>query len=342
MSGSGNLLLKQKVGSAAANDGGIPNTGVLLEGMPAVQLVGLPPAIETANGSGLYPGHSLANVSNRLWIGMGRTAWSEIGQGGVGWAPNETGPSIGITYGGNITQQSATRPIWMGAEIRAQTPLVKGGANPTSSNALTYTILKASWDETTNNYLNSFDPTEAGRGTVYASDTVLVTQRATYNYVEGRITETFGGFAATLNYILKVVALENDQLNDTIVTLGWSSLTANFNEYLSATSGANVALLGSDGATKGPQTFSSPIIIEQKLTVNGYTIDYISYPATIYSDNTEASIFDENITTLSIGGSASTITLGDASTSGSTITTIYGSTIINGSLQATEIDGGSF
>ena len=306
MSGSGNLLLKQKVGSAAANDGGIPNTGVLSEGMPAVQLVGLPPAIETDNGSGLYPGHSLANVSNRLWIGMGRTAWSEIGQGGVGWAPNETGPSIGITYGGNITQQSATRPIWMGAEIRAQTPLVKGGANPTSSNALTYTILKASWDETTNNYLNSFDPTEAGRGTVYASDTVLVTQRATYNYVEGRITETFGGFAAT---------------------------------YASKT---DAAMLGEEGVSKGTQTFLSPIRIEQKLTVNGYTVDYISYPATIYSDNTEASIFDENITTLSIGGSASTITLGDASTSGSTITTIYGSTIINGSLQATEIDGGSF
>lgn len=310
MSGSGNLLLKSKKGSAAANDGGIPNAGVLAEGMPALQLIGLPPVNENI-GSGVYPGHAIGNVSNRLWIGMNRTAWNELGASSDGWATGTgsaatPGPVVGQIYGPNITAQGATRPIWMGAEIRAQEPLVKGGVDPTSSNALTYTILKASWDATTNDYLATFNPVDAGRGTVYASDVVLVTQRAIYNYVEGRLAESAGGFAT---------------------------------QYASKT---DAAMLGEEGVSKGTQTFLSPINIEQKLTVNGYTVDEITYPATIYSDNTEASIFDENITTLSIGGSASTITLGDASTSGSTITTIYGSTIINGSLQATEIDGGSF
>ena len=174
-------------------------------------------------------------------------------------------------------------------------------------------------------------PTEPTNRTI-SSNTILYFPDAT-NYVSP---------AAGFSDAILVANIANTDSDPKKIYLTWSTTAAALQSYTSATSGANFALLGSDGATKGPQTFLSPINIEQKLTVNSYTIDSISYPATIYSDNTEASIFDENITTLSIGGSASTITLGDASTSGSTITTIYGSTIINGSLQATEIDGGSF
>lgn len=309
MPGTGNLLLKKKVGINAANDGGMPDAAVLAEGMPAVQLVGLPPVIEVANGSGLYPGHPLANVSNRLWIGMNRTAWTETGgSGGSGWAG--TGPSVGVFYGTSITNQGATRPLWMGAEIRAHTPLVKGGANPTSSDALTYTVLKASWDPVTNDYLETFDPTVSGpSATIFASDVVLVTQRAIYQYVEGRFAQNTAG------------------LNTTFATK------------------SEAAILGSDGALKGAQTFLSPINIEQKLTVNGYSQNSVNYPATIYSDNAEASVFDNNVTDLTIGGSATYIDIGNQSTQNDTTTTVHGSLVVTGDINISStsiIDGGTY
>jgi hypothetical protein len=312
MAGTGNLLLKKKVGSAAANDGGIPNTAVLAEGMPALQLVGLPPVNESNAGSnGLYAGHAIANVTNRLWIGMNRTAWGELGQSGGGWAPN-SGPNVSVFYGNNVTQQSATRPIWMGAEIRAWTPLVKGAADPTGNDALTYTVLKASWDTDTNDFLSSYDPVSLGRvaslGAIYASDEVLVTQRAIWYYVEGRLAQSIVGF------------------NSTFATK------------------TEAALLGSEGALKGSQTFLSPINVEQKLTVNGYTENSVNYPATIYSDNAEASIFNENVSSLTIGGSASTINIGNQSTSTSS-TTIYGDLTVTADLNmssTTIIDGGTY
>ena len=310
MAGTGNLLLKKKTGAPAANDGGIPNAGTLPESMPAIQLVGLPPVNESFNSSlSLYPGHPIANVTNRLWIGMNTSAWTEIGQTGSGWSPTSA-PSASVIYGNNVTQQSANRPIWMGAEIRAWTPLVKGGADPTTSNSLTYTILKASWDPATNDYLASYDPVAVGRvpslAAIYASDEVLVTQRAIWYYVEGRLAQSVVAFNST---------------------------------YASKT---EAALLGSEGATKGTQTFLSPINVEQKLTVNAYTENSVSYPATIYSDNSDASIFDENVSTLSIGGSATEISIGNNSTANDTTTNIYGDTIIHGELIADLIDGGTY
>ena len=310
MAGTGNLILKKKVGSTAANDGGIPNDSTLPEGMPALQLVGLPPVIEIEDSSAfLYPGHPLANVTNRLWIGMNTSAWTSAGgASGSGWAGGYN-PNPQQFYGPAITAQSPSRPIWMGAEIRAWTPLVKGGANPTGSDSLTYTVLKASWDPDTNLYLNTYDPVSSGRVTaldkIYASDEVLVTQRAIWYYVEGRIQQiTFG-----------------------------------FNSNFATKEGA--ALLGEDGATKGPQTFLSPIAIEQKLTLNGYTQNDVSYPATIYSDNAEASIFDENVSDLTIGASCANITIGDSSTEGTTTTSIYGNMVLSGDFSAV-LDGGSF
>jgi len=311
MAGTGNLLLKKKVGSTAANDGGIPNAAVLAEGMPALQLVGLPPVNESNAGSnGLYAGHPIANVTNRLWIGMNTSAWTSAGgSSGSGWSPNSA-PSATVMYGTDVTNQSATRPIWMGAEIRAWTPLVKGGADPTASDSLTYTILKASWDPATNNFLAAYNPVTLGRvaslDAIYASDEVLVTQKAIWYYVEGRLAESIVGFNST--YATKTEA----------------------------------ALLGSEGALKGTQTFLSPINVEQKLTVNAYTENSVSYPATIYSDNSDASIFDENVSTLSIGGSATEISIGNNSTANDTTTNIYGDTIIHGELIADLIDGGTY
>jgi hypothetical protein len=313
MAGTGNLLLKKKVGSAAANDGGIPNAGTLPESMPAVQIVGLPPVNESFNSSlSLYPGHPIANVTNRLWIGMNTSAWTATGgSSGSGWSPNSA-PSATVMYGTDVTNQAANRPIWMGAEIRAWTPLVKGGAEPTTSDSLTYTILKASWDPATNDYLASYDPVAAVRvpslAAIYASDEVLVTQRAIWYYVEGRLAQSIVGFNST--YATKTEA----------------------------------ALLGSEGALKGTQTFLSPINVEQKLTVNGYTENSVNYPATIYSDNAEASIFNENVSSLTIGGSTSTIAIGNQSTSTSS-TTIYGDLTVTADLNMssnTIIDGGTY
>ena len=350
MSGSGNLLLKRGTAIPSGNT----STPTLQKGMPAAQIQGI--SESTNQGLAQY------NYENRFWMGC-NTYGRNTTTGGIGTA-EEDNTELYPFSGNPIDYGNVKRPLWMGAEIRAFVP-VKFAQGDTY-----YTILKADWTapsdviiptqkaiyEFVTDYVDNSggggDPvlydindTDKNGNTVTLGLSTGNVDGALYSGGKILIPDPNGDInfnAAALNYILKVVGLQGDSNNNTIVTLGWSSLTANFNEYLSATSGASVALLGSDGATKGPQTFLSPINIEQKLTVNGYTVDYISYPATIYSDNTEASIFDENITTLSIGGSASTITLGDASTSGSTITTIYGSTIINGSLQATEIDGGSF
>ena len=113
MSGTGNILLKRKVaGNSAA---GIPAQG-LPQAMPVLHLGGL--ARATFGGSGV----PLETYSNRLWVGMS-------GYGGN--SHNETGTTI--TQTSDDVNYSSTRPIWMGAEIRAHTPIANA-------------VLKGNWD----------------------------------------------------------------------------------------------------------------------------------------------------------------------------------------------------
>ena len=138
MSGTGNLLLKRKVGGDSTE--GIPAIG-LAQAMPVLHLGGL----ARADADGV----PLENYSNRLWVGM-----SAYG-GGIG--DNESGTQIDLL--GDTTNYSATRPIWMGAEIRAHTAVANG-------------VLKADWAQ--------------------PSDYIVATQKSIYQWA----TATFGGEGA--------------------------------------------------------------------------------------------------------------------------------------------------
>jgi len=130
------------------------------------------------------------------------------------------------------------------------------------------------------------------------------------------------------------------------IYLKWSTTAAALQSYTSATSGSDFALLGSNGATKGKQTFLSPIGIENYLELLPYSDGVSNLPATIKSTTVgAASIFDENITDLSIGGAAELIEIGNGSTGGNTATTIYGELTVTGPTNLssdTVIDGGTF
>ena len=95
-------------------------------------------------------------------------------------------------------------------------------------------------------------------------------------------------------------------------------------------SSSSIALLGSDGATKGSQVFQSPIGIDNYLELNSYSVGEVTYPATIKSANSFASIFDTNVTDISIGGASELIEIGDQTTDGTTSTVIYGDLTVTG------------
>ena len=147
MSGTGNILLKRGTTIPYTHQADeVETSSVLPKAMPAVQIEGLSytSGYNTTN-SGPY---ARDNYKNRLWMGMYGygTATAEIAStteyGAVpfpndGWQPNSTGSS---------------RPLWMGAEIRAFLP-VKDDASDAY-----HTILKADWNR--------------------PSDMVLVTQKA--------------------------------------------------------------------------------------------------------------------------------------------------------------------
>lgn len=153
MSGTGNLLLKRKTGGSSTV--GIPATG-LTQAMPVLHLGGL--ARADANGV------PLENYSNRLWVGMSGY--------GTGIVDNESG--VAIQQQGDTTNYSSTRPIWMGAEIRAHTAIANG-------------VLKANW--------------------VTPSDYIVATQKSIYEWA----TATFGAGSAAATSIL--VAEENASAN---------------------------------------------------------------------------------------------------------------------------------
>ena len=112
MAGTGNLLLKRGITT--------PADGALLRGMPAVQLIATSPVVSN---------QAYVNYPNRLWMGMdasqspnadncttGTFSWqyAEANSGTVG-----TIPGVNIQCQNTGATINNTRPLWMGAEIRA-------------------------------------------------------------------------------------------------------------------------------------------------------------------------------------------------------------------------------
>jgi len=146
--GTGNLILKR--GEVVPSDAQNAGTVTLLKGMPAAQIVGLSrPSNLSATAIGDY---AYDNYPNRLWIGVDAYGTSANTVGGTG---NASAPSYNIPSGAD------KRPIWMGAEIRANAAVYRAGTTAP-------VILAADW-------LNSVD-------------TVLVTQKAIKTYVDSQVS----------------------------------------------------------------------------------------------------------------------------------------------------------
>ena len=159
--GTGNLILKRGI---AIPDG---SPASLLKAMPAVQLIGLSPVSNDGSVFNTGDTKAFANYPNRLWVGMdalGGSSWAE-GSSGTGGNSGGILPLGDPGTGGPISSQLATRPVWMGAEIRANVAVFHPDDTGTSA---VPTVLEADWAN--------------------PSDYVLVTQKAIYQWASG----TFG------------------------------------------------------------------------------------------------------------------------------------------------------
>ena len=357
MAGIGNLRLKR--------GGLLPNEGVLIHGAPAVQLQGLSTTINLAGTSNAGE-YAFNNYQNRLWVGINGYGCSAVDATGATGSTGGTAEFTTVPYpatGGALACPSAgsTRPVWMGAEIRAHTAVKENAADTY------YTILKADWNNpsdyvlVTQKAIKEYVSTAMGSPVLYeinggTTNTVSL-GLSTYDFADdsgaafagGKILlpdpnyDIQGNTAAT-GYLLAVDSVVNTNTANTIVHLTWKPGTLFVTKSeIGLTSDSNVALLGADGATKGTQSFQSPIGIENYLDLRAYTDEFNSNnPATIKSStSTAASIFDTNVLDLTVGGEADNITIGDATTDGNTTTTIYGNLVVTGTTE-TIIDGGTF
>lgn len=386
MAGTGNLLLKR--GSVMpydyTQDDTVSDTGtkVLLNGMPAAQIVGLSEFFRSDTG---IAGFAKNNYPNRLWLGM-----DNFGSTNGGTAESDT--TFDNTFYSGVypytptpaTNVDQTRPLWVGAEIRGYYPLKEdGGSNGD------YVILKADWNKPSDyvlvtqkaisamplrvyeNKLNLSDtspPDGAGdkrefiefsawtnTGTTSSGNSAATFNSSFANRVSTTLKYCFpdlsgndngswipgNSYTGSPHYFLcsrEVFAANGTE--PATVQLGFVESFAAFNAYLGDAAGQKVALLGEDGATKGPQTFQSPIGIENYLDLRSYTdISNPTNPATIKSSTaTAASIFDTGVLDISMGGAAELIEIGDASTDGATVTTIYGDLTVTGTATVGDID----
>jgi hypothetical protein len=342
MAGTGNLLLKR--GTAEPSAGSTPT---LLKSMPAAQIQGLSEA--TTAGLAKY------NYENRLWLGC-NTYGSNTSTGGVGSSGQGADREVtAISLSGNPSDYNGPkRPIWIGAEIRAFTPLKVSG------DSTYYTILKADWDSpsdyvlVTQKAIASYVSTQVGIPKLYeVGDTTL-----TGNTVKLRVSSVgwSGSALGTDSYIafpdpagdvdsntpsagsvMIVGTIGGSGFNKQVI-MNWASPSTFVSD---SNPSAKFALLGEDGALKGPQTFQSKLVVEQELEVNGYTSESITYGAKITSQAQDAYLFNENVLDLSIGGGASVISIGNPSSDSCTVT-VYDELIVTGNLEANSIDGGNF
>ena len=162
MAGTGNLILKR--GTTIPQDGQNSGATQLLKAMPATQLVGLSHVVDSSGTLASTLVYAYENYPNRLWIGMDSfgTSGEEDGSGtgtGTGAGAGQWGGENG--FGSQETSGAATRPIWFGAEIRADAAVYTStGGTPDA----VPTILQADWTN--------------------ASDYVLVTQKSIKSYVD--------------------------------------------------------------------------------------------------------------------------------------------------------------
>ena len=331
MAGYGNLILKRGTNMPydytqddVANDTGAK---VLLKGMPAVQIVGLSQFYRTdANKLGV----AQYNYPNRLWCGM-----DGYGDESASAPLRETDTSFdNLTYSGVYAYTGTpdetvdyTRPLWMGAEIRAYQPLKEdGGANGD------YVILKADWNKPSDFvlvtqkaisamplrvYERNLDPTNTTPPDGAENNREFMEFGSWSNTTGGTSGDTTSGFntnfanrvTTSAKYCFPDINNGNDgtgytpgdSMNGPVyyflgsrkvyaagngepatVQLGFYSSVVAFNAYLDDVAGAKVALLGSDGAAKGTQSFQSPIGIENYLDLRAYSDGFNpTNPATI-------------------------------------------------------------
>jgi len=149
--GTGNLILKRGVNMPynKTQDGGEnETTPVLLQGMPAAQIIGSIWGL-TSSDNAVIPGYAFDNYPNRLWIGTDKYAKDNNTYGGNAENIAPIGTSIEPYTGGTAPTHPAineTRPIWMGAEIRAYTPLFEDTNDGSTGSTGPYVVLKADWD----------------------------------------------------------------------------------------------------------------------------------------------------------------------------------------------------
>jgi hypothetical protein len=196
MAGTGNLILKR--GSGIPSDVQNSGTLTLLKGMPAVQIVGLSrPSNLAASAIGEY---AFDNYPNRLWIGFDGYGALGTSVGGVGGAGSES-------YNLSPTYDATKRPIWMGAEIRADAAVYRTD----TSSALNYVpaVFRADWTN--------------------AVDTVLVTQKAIKTYVDAQV-----GGKGSMSYFNVSADFNGEDTssignNTTLSILGSTGLTTQYN-----------------------------------------------------------------------------------------------------------------
>ena len=103
MSGTGNLLLKRKVGSGAVNASGVPVSGALPSCMPAIQLQGLSPVANEDKTS-----YQATNFANRMWVGAEAVGVGNSEPDDITGIPVNTAQQYSLPP---ANQQSYTRPI---------------------------------------------------------------------------------------------------------------------------------------------------------------------------------------------------------------------------------------
>ncbi len=164
MAGTGNLILKR--GTA------IPTDGLLAKAMPAVQLIGPSP---------VDGGQAYVNYPNRLWIGSDGTSAPNANNCTTGnfsfqYAEADSGTATDLSALIQCQNTGATinntRPLWMGAEIRAAVAVDDVTATGTP------TILEADW--------------------VNPSDYILVTQKSIHTWAMAQFAKGTGGGSVKL------------------------------------------------------------------------------------------------------------------------------------------------
>lgn len=405
MADTGTIILKRGINMPynfsqddLANDA---DPKILFKGEPGSQIVGLSEYFTGTDKNGI----AFNNFPNRLWLGMN-------GYGRSTSSPPESEPSNVFTpstsqtlYNGtpSVPTIQNTRPLWMGAEIRAYQPLKEDALNNGG-----YVVLKADWNRPSDyvlvtqkaisamplrayerkldatdttppdgsdntkefiefgtwsnpfvsggSWTNSTNSSQTDADFTFSTnmmnrvqsignvkycfpDMVATDEWSTSSgiitYYPSGLAQT-GGFASLLGCVSLRTPYSDASGTPavgeptTVVQLGFFGMNNLLTSTLEISTKQSVAILGSDGAVKGPQVFQSPIGIDNYLELNSYSDGVNTYPATIKSANTTASIFDTNVTDISIGGSSELIEIGDQSTGGNTSTVIYGDLTVTG------------